>query len=168
MTSVILASSSPYRQTLLRRLGIDFTTQAPEVDETPLPGEAPPALAERLARKKAQEVAKQCTGPGLVIGADQVAVRDGRLLGKPGTREACIAQLLASAGRRVIFHTGLCVFNRATGQVRAGKDSFSVVFRPLDRPRIEAYTDRERPFDCAGGAEIRGHGHCACGTHGGQ
>ncbi len=105
--TLVLASTSPFRKELLSRLGLPFTTASPEVDESPLDGEAPDALVQRLALKKAQAVAGQFPN-ALIIGSDQVATIDERILGKPGDHERAVEQLSAAAGRRVTFYTGLC------------------------------------------------------------
>src|SRR5690606_18730534 len=105
---LILASSSPYRQELLNRLGLPFSVVAPQVDETPLRGESPAALAIRLARAKALAVSRQYPG-ALVIGSDQVATVSGRAIGKPGSHEAAVKQLRMLSGRSVDFHSAVCV-----------------------------------------------------------
>jgi septum formation protein len=154
---LVLASTSPFRRELLQRLGLPFTTVAPEVDETPRPGETPMALVERLAHAKA--LAGAALAPGsLVIGSDQVACCDGDILGKPGTRERAIAQLRQAAGRILEFHTGLCLLDGASGAAQTDCIPFRVHFRDLDPARIEAYVDRERPFGCAGSFKSEGLG----------
>src|SRR5688572_28003781 len=105
---LVLASSSTYRRELLERLRVPFTVAAPGIDETPLPGEAPRATALRLSEAKARAVALACPA-GIVIGSDQVAVLDGRPVGKPGSHDAAIEQLRALRGRSVVFHTALAV-----------------------------------------------------------
>src|ERR1044072_8956474 len=106
MPRLILASTSPYRHALLPRLGLAFEQARPEVDETPAPGEAPAALAMRLARAKAEALA---AADAWVIGSDQVAEVDGAPLGKPGTLDAARAQLSSMSGRVVRFHTAVCL-----------------------------------------------------------
>ncbi len=146
---LILASTSPFRRAVLEKLGIPFETASPEVDETPLPGESPAALVERLAIAKAQAVASK-RGQGLVIGSDQVAVIDGEILGKPGSHEQAVEQLRRASGRRVTFLTGLALINAATGQVQSEVVPFHVVFRELTDSLIENYLRREQPYNCAG------------------
>ncbi|MGB9109421.1 MAG: Maf family protein, partial [Telluria sp.] len=107
---LILASSSVYRRELLSRLGLPFETMSPEIDETPLPGEAPEATALRLARQKAAAIAALHPG-ALVIGSDQVATLDGAQIGKPGDHARALAQLRTMRGRRVTFHTALCLWD---------------------------------------------------------
>ncbi|MDR6992419.1 hypothetical protein J2X52_002536 [Luteimonas sp. 3794] len=110
---LILGSTSAYRRALLDRLRLPFTCARPAVDETPRDGEAPHALAVRLALAKAEDVSMRMPG-AWVIGSDQVAALEGRPLGKPGGREAAIAQLTSMSGRRVVFHTALALAQ--TGQ----------------------------------------------------
>lgn len=150
---LILASSSPYRRLLLERLEIPFTTATPDIDESPLPGEAPEAMALRLAEAKARRVAVEYPA-ALIIGSDQTAVLDGRIVGKPGGREAAVAQLLASSGRTLPFLTALCLLNSATGAVQRDITTTRVTFRDLDRATVEGYVNRERPFACAGAIQV--------------
>lgn len=153
--SLILASTSVYRRELLERLRLPFRTARPEVDEAPLPGETPRILAERLAQAKAQAIAQQLPG-SWVIGSDQVADLDGRPLGKPGNREAAIAQLRAMSGRQVQFHTAVCV-SQGERHLTA-VDTTTVTLRPLAQDEIARYVDAEQPFDCAGSFKCEGLG----------
>jgi septum formation protein len=153
---LVLASSSPYRRTLLERLRLRFTVAAPNVDETPLAGEAPQATALRLAEAKAR--AAGARAPALVIGSDQVAVLDGRPLGKPLTHEAAVAQLLAMRGRAVIFHTALCLLDAATGDAQIEEVPTTVVFRTYSETQAARYLEHDRPYDCAGSAKIEALG----------
>jgi septum formation protein len=156
---LVLASTSRYRRELLARLAPAFRAIAPAVDETPRPGEAPAALALRLAEAKARAVAAQCPG-ALVVGSDQVAELDGRALGKPGTPEAAKAQLAASSGRGVRFHTAVCLVDarREPWACARELDATDVVFRTLDAGEIERYVAAERPLDCAGSFKAEGLG----------
>jgi septum formation protein len=154
---LVLASSSPYRRELLARLGLPFRWVAPDVDEAPRPGEAPDALAARLARAKADAVASAAPGD-IVIGSDQVAVdAAGGLLGKPGTLAAARAQLLAASGRELRFATALCVLG-ADGERRETVVDTVVRFRALDAAAIDAYLAREPALDCAGSFKSEGLG----------
>lgn len=145
---LVLASTSRYRRELLSRLTTHFRTLAPQVDESPLPAEAPAALALRLARAKAVDVAARSAG-ALVIGSDQVADLDGRVLGKPGDARNAWEQLTACSGREVVFHTALCLID-GRGALQLATDVTRVHFRPLDADEIARYIEREQPFDCAG------------------
>lgn len=154
---LVLASTSPYRRELLGRLGVPFDVFAPEVDETPLPGEAPTETAPRLAEMKAQAGAR--TYPNaLIIGSDQVAVLGDEILGKPGNHENATRQLRAARGREVIFHTALCLLNSKTGAKQTRVIPFSVRFRNLSDAQIESYLSREQPYNCAGSAKSEGLG----------
>jgi len=146
---LVLASTSPYRRELLARLGLPFTVDRPEVDETPAEGEAPAALARRLAEAKARAVSARHPG-AWVIGSDQVADLDGRPIGKPGDRDAAIVQLQASSGRSLRFHTALSLV-RTDDAHHAHLDQTEVVFRTLGRDEIQRYLDADQPYDCAGG-----------------
>lgn len=155
MPRLILASSSRYRRELLDRLGLPFETAKPFVDETPDPGELPAALAARLARAKSEALAR----PGaIVIGSDQVASLDGRLLGKPGTRENAIEQLLECQGKQVVFHTAVCIDLDAGREWHEHIDQTRVRFRELTRAELECYLEKEPAYDCAGGFKAEGLG----------
>ena len=106
MPNLVLASTSPYRRTLLEKLGIPFECAAPDVDETPQPGESPRHLVTRLAKEKAQSLAARYPAH-LIIGSDQVCVLDGEITGKPHTEENACQQLLLARGTIVTFYTGL-------------------------------------------------------------
>lgn len=148
--SIILASGSRYRAELLGRLGLPFESWAPAVDESPLAGEACVETARRLARLKAQAARERFPG-AWVIGSDQVADLDGRPVGKPGNRDNARAQLRAMRGRRVVFHTGLCLL--ANGRAHESMVPTEVAFRDYTDAEIERYLDREPAYDCAGSAK---------------
>lgn len=149
---LILASSSIYRRELLDRLGLSYTTQSPDIDETPLPGETPLALSIRLARQKALAVAK--TNPGaVVIGSDQVCELEGLAIGKPHTYENAFKQMKAMQGKTAVFHTALCVAGPNQTLQETVSDTH-VLMRELSDAAIEDYLRREEPYDCAGSAKI--------------
>lgn len=155
MRELILASSSRYRAELLERLGLPFTSRSPDIDETQRPGESAHALVERLARGKAAAVA-QGYPDAVVIGSDQVAVCDDRILGKPGTEDRAREQLAFVAGRQVDFLTGLCVLDGREAQLAVVPTR--VRFRDLGAAEIADYVARERPLDCAGACKSEGLG----------
>ena len=154
---LILGSTSRYRRELLERLHIPFQVAAPDVDETPLPGEAPRTLAERLAVAKAKAVASQYP-QAVVIGSDQVADLNGQSLGKPGTHEKATAQLRLMRGQTVIFQTAVAVLCLDTGFEQCSLAAVRVKFRDLTDSEIENYLRIEMPYDCAGSAKSEGLG----------
>lgn len=154
---LILASSSPYRQELLARLGLAFDAISPEIDETPLDGELPQETALRLAQLKAKKIAESHPD-ALVIGCDQVATLDGIQLGKPITHENAVKQLQHQRGRHVTFHSALCLFNAATKKMQAEVVPYDVEFRQLTDAQIENYLRIETPYNCAGSAKSEGLG----------
>ena len=154
---LVLASTSPFRKELLSRLQLPFDTASPEVDETPLAGEAPEQTALRLSEAKAKAVAARFPD-ALIIGSDQVACLDGNIYGKPGTHERAVAQLKAMRGRTVNFYTGLCLFNAATGATHLRGIPTLVTFRDLTDGEIERYLTKEQPYNCAGSAKSEGLG----------
>lgn len=154
---LILASTSRYRRELLARLRLPFLVVAPEVDETPRDGEAPAALAQRLARAKAAAVSAQHPN-AIVIGSDQVADLDGVAISKPGTHERATLQLRAMSGRAIVFHTAVSVSCRSSGFNATSLVPVTVHFRSLSDAEIENYLRAEQPYDCAGSAKVEALG----------
>jgi septum formation protein len=155
MPTLVLASTSRYRRELLARLGLPFTVAAPDTPEHERAGEPPEAMAARLALAKARSIT---TRDALVIGSDQVASLEGRVLRKPGTAEVAVAQLLDCQGRTVVFHTAVAVVATASGAVSEHVDRTDVRFRRLDRAALERYVRAEQPLDCAGSFRAEGLG----------
>ena len=154
---LILASTSPFRRELLTRLELPFDIRAPDIDETPQPGETVAALVARLAEQKARAVTRNETSV-LVIGSDQAATLDGEIIGKPGDHPRAVAQLQRASGRVVIFYTGLCLLDCASGYCQVAVEPFRVVFRTLTAEMIENYLRREQPYHCAGSFKSEGLG----------
>ena len=159
MPRLILASSSVYRRELLSRLQLPFEAIAPDIDETPLPGETPPATAMRLAQAKAAEIARR-EGAALVIGSDQVATLDGEHIGKPGNHENALAQLKKMRGRETIFHSALCLLDSRGNEPAVQLQNVQTAVRLRDLPdaELDAYLRIEQPYDCAGSAKNEGLG----------
>ncbi|WP_457669081.1 Maf family protein [Thiolapillus sp.] len=157
MQELVLGSTSPFRHELLEKLGLPFSTAAPDVDESHREGESPRELVMRLAQAKARAVADDHPA-ALIIGSDQVACVDEQILGKPGSREKAIAQLESMSGKTICFHTGLCLYNAATNKVQVVCDDFRVHFRKLGHEQIVRYVDKEEPFNCAGSFKSEGLG----------
>lgn len=152
---LILASSSPYRRDMLKRLDLPFDSISPDVDETALPDESPAALALRLSRAKAAAVSAQHPR-AVVIGSDQVACFNDRPIGKPGDHARALEQLRRLSGQTVEFHSALCVTN---GQRELVEDVVTICrFRRLDDKEIQYYLEQERPYDTAGSAKAEGLG----------
>jgi len=154
---LILASTSRYRRDLLGRLGLQFEVAAPDVDEAPLPGEEPGPTALRLAEAKARSINARGTSV-LIIGSDQVANCDGRPVGKPGDRTRAHAMLKELSGRTVVFHTGVALLDSTSGRCATALIDVRSTFRRLGDAEIDAYLDREQPYDCAGAVKSEGLG----------
>ena len=154
---LILGSTSAYRRELLARLHIPFEVAAPDVDETPLPGEAPNEMAMRLSLAKARAVAVRFP-QAVVIGSDQVADLNGLSLGKPGTHDKAVAQLRHMRGQTVVFQTAVAVVCLETGFEQRSLAAVRVKFRDLTNDEIENYLQIEKPYDCAGSAKSEGLG----------
>ncbi len=157
MQRLLLASTSPYRKMLLEKLQLPFDCAAPQVDETPLPGESAEALVLRLAAAKAQALALAYP-EHLIIGSDQVCVIDGNITGKPHTEENARAQLRQASGQAVTFYTGLALYNGRSKQLQALCEPFHVHFRALSEAEIAAYVRLEQPLNCAGSFKSEGLG----------
>jgi MAF protein len=157
MLPLLLASSSPYRRELLARLRLPFVCASPDIDESHRPDESAAELVRRLAEEKARALATEYPGH-LIIGSDQVAVLDGKILGKPHTFERAREQLSAASGSSVVFLTGLALFNSSTGDCQVDHVPFTVHMRMLDQGSIERYLHAEQPFDCAGSFKAEGLG----------
>ena len=155
---LILGSTSRYRQELLQRLGLPFDVQAPQVDETPRPDEAPADLARRLALAKAQAVAALNHDDAVVIGSDQVADLAGKPLGKPGNHNRAVQQLKAMRGQAVLFHTAVAVVRAATGFSETAMSTVRVHMGHYSDTDIDTYLRLEQPYDCAGSAKCEGLG----------
>lgn len=154
---LILGSTSRYRRELLQRLRLPFDVDAPRVDETPLAGEAPQALALRLALAKAREVAARHP-EAVVIGSDQVADLAGQPIGKPGDHARATEQLRAMRGRSVVFQTAVSVVCLSRRHQASALVPVTVHFRNLSDAEIEHYLQAEQPYDCAGSARSEASG----------
>ena len=155
--TLILGSTSRYRHELLSRLRLPFEVASPDDDETPHAGEAPRALALRLALAKARAVAARFP-QAVVIGSDQVADLAGQALGKPGDHARATAQLRSMRGQTVVFQTAVAVACLDSGFEEVDIAAVQVRFRDLDDAEIEAYLQAEQPYDCAGSAKSEGLG----------
>jgi septum formation protein len=156
---LILASSSLYRRQILQKLGIEFDWASPDIDETPYPNETPEKLVRRLTESKAHALAKSYPNH-LIIGSDQVATLDGKIIGKPGNHPIALAQLESFSNKTVLFLTGLCLLNSATGQAQVTVEDYSVKFQALSTPQLNNYLNKEQPYDCAGSFKSEGLGIC--------
>mgnify|MGYP000258701457 CR=1 FL=1 len=154
---LILASSSPYRKSLLEKLGLEFTCISPNVDEASVANETPQELAARLSIAKARAIARNHSD-ALIIGSDQVAWLDGCQLHKPGTRAANIEQLTLCSAKTAYFYTALSLLNSQTGELQTSVESYQTTFRKLSNEKIACYVDKEKAYDCAGGFKMEGLG----------
>lgn len=154
---LILGSTSIYRRELLERLKIPFRVEAPDIDETPLDNETPQQLVERLSIEKARSVASNNPG-SLVIGSDQVAVHDGKIVGKPHTHDKAMQQLRQANGKEIVLYTGLSLVNADSGESQTEVIPFHVAFRKLSEQQLENYLHKEQPYHCAGSVKSEGLG----------
>jgi len=155
--SIILASTSPFRQQILQKICHLFECIDPKIDEQALNNESAPELVARLAQDKAQAVTEQCPNH-LIIGGDQVAVINDQIIGKPHNFDNALAQLQQASGQIITFYTGLCLLNSATGNTQVVVEEFKVHFRHLTDKMITNYLQREEPYNCAGSFKSEGLG----------
>lgn len=158
MQPIILASSSLYRRAILDKIQLSYHCQSPKIDEKPLNDENSVDLVRRLAAAKAYKVAKTQSDACFIIGSDQVACLDGEILSKPHTVENACRQLQKCSGKKVTFHTGLCLLDTAEQSIQLDCVPFSVYFRELTHREIERYIALEKPLDCAGSFKAEGLG----------
>jgi septum formation protein len=154
---LILASSSPYRKELLQRLLLDFEVFSPDIDESQHADERPEQTALRLAQLKAKKIAENHP-EAIIIGCDQVATLDGMQLGKPGNHENATKQLRMMRGKKVTFHSALCLYNALTKRMQAEVVPYVVEFRNVSDEQIDRYLSTEKPYNCAGSAKSEGLG----------
>ena len=155
--SIVLASASPYRRGLLDRFLSDYQAISPDIDESNPDGLSPRKLARRLAREKAETVSRTARD-SLIIGADQLAVLDGEVLGKPGDHQKAVEQLMAASGQTVTFRTAVCILDPLGRTRYEHVDKTTVRFRQFDRRLAETYLRHDEPYDCAGSFKIEGAG----------
>jgi len=155
--AIVLASASPYRRGLLDRFLDDYHAVSPDIDESNVDELKPKALARHLARKKAETVSMTARN-SLIIGADQLAVLDGQVLGKPGDHQKAVEQLLAASGQAVTFRTAVCILDPVGRTRYEHVDKTTVRFRQFDRRLAESYLRHDEPYDCAGSFKIEGAG----------
>lgn len=154
---LVLASTSPYRCELLKRLQLPFVTAAPDVDETPLPDESARATSMRLSQAKARAVAASHPD-ALIIGSDQVALLEGEQIGKPLTHDNAVRQLRRQCGKTTHFYTALTLLDSRSGRMHTEVAENRVTLRELDDAEIEAYLQKEQPYHCAGSVKSEGLG----------
>lgn len=157
MKSIILASTSEFRQTLLKKLGLPFLAVPPNIDESPILHESAQELVMRLAHAKATALANQYP-QHLIIGSDQVCVIDGKIVGKPHSFDNAFKQLQAASGNKITFYTGLCLLDTEIGKFDVQCELFDVYFRQLTDDEITHYLHKEEPFQCAGSFKSEGLG----------
>lgn len=157
MQPILLASSSIYRQQLLQTLGLEFSHQSPNIDETALVGESAKQLTARLAQEKAQTFVRSHPSH-LIIASDQAATLNNSILNKPGSHQNAIAQLESCSGETVTFYTSLCLLNTHNQRQQLSVESYTVKFRALNYQQIERYICKEQPYDCAGSFKMEGLG----------
>ncbi len=157
MQQLILGSSSPFRAQLLEKLGLPFLAVSPDIDEQALDNEHAKQLVLRLSEQKTRAIATEHPN-ALIIGSDQVAVLDGKIIGKPGNHQNAIKQLQAASGKTVRFLTGLALLNSKTGVMQSLVEPFEVSFKTLTLAQIDFYLQQEQPYQCAGSFKSEGFG----------
>jgi|TARA_B110000014_G_C20107432_1_gene582649 MAF protein len=159
MKTLVLGSTSVFRKAILEKLNLPFVCAKPNTDESPIEGESPQSLVERLAIEKAKAVAIEHQN-AIIIGSDQVAVCDGDILGKPHHFDNAVKQLSQFSGKKVTFYTGLCVLNSESNKLTSLVEPFEVHFKPLSLDEITHYLHAEKPYNCAGSFKSEALGIC--------
>jgi MAF protein len=157
MQQLVLGSSSPFRRALLEKIGLEFDTASPDIDETSIDGETAEQLVYRLSQQKAAAIAESYPD-ALIIGSDQVAVLNDKILGKPGNHQNAVEQLSNASGKQVRFLTGLTLLNAKTGNQQTCVEPFNVHFKSLTKQQIDYYLQQEQPYQCAGSFKSEGFG----------
>jgi septum formation protein len=153
---LILASSSPRRAEILANAGLPFSVLSSAVDESPYPGETPPALVQRLANAKADLVTARAVGPAIILAADTVVVLDDKILGKPNSIEDARHMLQQLSGRTHSVLTGVALIRLPDGERRQFIESTLVHFRPVTEEALSSYLATQEPYDKAGAYAIQG------------
>lgn len=154
---IVLASSSPYRKQLLKRIVESFECASPDINESQQASESFEEMAERLSINKAQALAERFPN-SLIIGSDQVACIDRQILRKPLNKQTNFEQLKSCQGKTAFFHTGLCLLNTSTGKTQSCVESYQTQFRTLSDTQLINYIEKEQAYDCAGGFKMEGLG----------
>jgi MAF protein len=153
LTKLVLASTSPYRKSILKQLQVPFECINPNYEESSISGEDPRNKALRLAEGKAMaalpELAKKLAGPFIIIGSDQVAHKGDKIFSKPGTKERATDQLRHSSGHWLSFTTAISLVNHH-GEMIRDAECFQIKFRDLGDQEIDEYLSIDQPYDCAG------------------
>ena len=149
MIQLVLASSSPYRKKQLATLGLPFICVNPDVDESVNTDETADKLALRLAVQKAQAVSS-LHQEAIIIGSDQVACFEGKMIGKPGNKDAAKEQLIWLSGKKVFFYSAIALLNTHNNTLQQHITETVVCYRTLSEPQIAYYLEYDQPFDCAG------------------
>tara|TARA_Y100001935_G_C17200132_1_gene454619 strand:+ start:194 stop:775 length:582 start_codon:yes stop_codon:yes gene_type:complete len=157
--TLILSSTSPFRKSLLERLKISFEIASPNIDESVNDFNDPEQVVETLAMKKALKVASNYKN-SLIIGCDQLAFYDDKVIGKPGNKDKAIKYLSLLSGKTINFFTGLCLLNTETNKYQKKVERFDVTFKNLKVNQIKRYVELEKPYFCTGGFKSEGLGIC--------
>jgi septum formation protein len=156
--AIVLASASLRRSQLLHQIGVRHRIVGADIDETPQPGESPPAYVQRLADAKAQVVAARLEHRAEVpvLAADTTVVLDERIFGKPDDEAECLAMLAALAGRTHAVLTAVALWHE--GRLSRALDTSYVTFRAIEAQEGQRYWASGEPAGKAGGYAIQGLG----------
>jgi septum formation protein len=157
MITLVLASSSPYRRELLSRFKLPFDVFNPDIDESPRTAEKAKEISVRLAREKAFKVAPHYSS-SLIIGSDQTAECQNKIIEKPNTHTNAVKQLQFLSGQVVTFYTSLCLLNTQTKKLQECVVDFEVKYKKLNAEIIESYLLKEQPYNCVGSIKSEGLG----------
>lgn len=156
-SSIILASSSPYRKAILEKINLQFTTDSPNINESRLKRESHLELVRRLSIEKSKILLPKYQN-SLIIGSDQIAVLGGKIIGKPKDHADAVNQLKQSSGSTVCLYSGVSLFNTKSQILQYEVDTFEVEFKKISEQQIQSYLEIEKPYDCCGSLKAEGIG----------
>jgi len=155
MRKIILASSSIHRKKLLKQIKLNFIAISPDIDESRNKNESVNKFVKRLSIEKAMKIAVLRKN-SIVIGSDEIAVVDDKILGKPLTKKNARKQLNLISGKKVIFKTGICVIDTNTMKKLSSVVNYSIKMRKISKNIINNYIDKEDMLNCAASIRIEG------------
>jgi len=155
MKKIILASSSKHRKKLLNQLKIKYSSISPDIDESRKRNESVDEYVKRLSIEKARKVAVENKN-SIIIGSDEVAVVDKKILGKPLKKVNAVKQLKMISNKSVIFKTGLCVIDTQTNKKYSSVTNYKIKVKKLTNNEILSYIDKEDILNCAGSIKLEG------------
>ncbi len=154
---IYLASASPRRKELLKKVVKDFQVMVSQFDENSIKTKNPRSFAKLAAKGKAQETAKKVSAPAIIIGCDTIVVVKNRILGKPKDKKQAQEFLSLLSGQKHSVLSGVAIIQKNLGKTKTilSMEETKIKFKKLTQLEIEAYVDTFKPFDKAGGYGVQ-------------